>query len=102
MAEMDTDYTVFVHLVGPDGAIASQHDAMPQGGAYPTSAWEPGEIVVDDHTVELPASADLEDYSLLAGLYLAETGDRLPVLGADGQPKGDSVDLGPLTGDRDQ
>jgi hypothetical protein len=102
MAQMDTDYTVFVHLVGPDGAIASQHDAMPQAGAYPTSAWQPGEIVIDDHTVELPASADLENYSLLVGLYQSETGDRLPLLGADGQTQGDSVALRLLPGDGDQ
>ena len=88
---LDTDYTVFVHLVGEDGRIAGQHDGEPEGGAYPTSGWVPGEIVVDAHRLEIAADAPPGDYQLLVGLYQLETGERLPVLGSDGQPVSDSV-----------
>lgn len=90
---LDNDYTVFAHLVGEDGRIAGQSDGMPEGGAYPTSDWEPGEIVVDEHRLEIAADAPPGDYQLLVGLYRVETGERLPVLGSDGQPVSDTVVL---------
>ena len=66
---------------------------MPEGGFYPTSAWEPGEIVLDKHSVELAADARQGDYQFVVGLYRLDTGERLPVLGPDGEPMGDSVTL---------
>jgi hypothetical protein len=91
MTLLDVDYTVLVHLVGKDGRIVGQHDGMPEAGAYPTSGWKPGEIVVDEHRFEIAADAPPGDYQLLAGLYQLETGERLPVLDVGGQPVGDAV-----------
>jgi hypothetical protein len=93
MTDLDIDYTVFAHLVGQDGTIAGQHDGMPEGGQYPTSAWEPGEIVIDEHSFDIAADPAPGDYRLLVGLYRLETGERLQVLGPDGQPLGDHVVL---------
>jgi hypothetical protein len=92
-ASLDVDYTVFVHLVGEDGLIAGQHDGMPEEGAYPTSGWQPGEVVVDEHRFEVAGDVPPGDYELLVGLYRLETSERLPVLGADGQPVSDTVIL---------
>jgi hypothetical protein len=89
LAPVDQDYTVFVHLVGPDGALA-QADGPPAGGDYPTSLWEYGEIVFDERlipTQDLPAGA----YRLDMGMYLLETGDRLPALDADGTRLTDDI-----------
>jgi hypothetical protein len=94
---LDVDYTVFVHLVGDDGLIAGQHDGMPEGDTYPTSSWEPGEIVVDEHRFEIAADAPPGEYQLLAGLYQLETSERLPVLGAEGQPVSDTIILTPIS-----
>jgi 4-amino-4-deoxy-L-arabinose transferase-like glycosyltransferase len=91
MADLEVDYTVFVHLVGEDGRIAGQDDRMPEGGFYPTSAWEPGEIVVDEHHFGFEVSSPPGTHRLLTGLYQLETAQRLAVLGLDGQPLGDSV-----------
>jgi 4-amino-4-deoxy-L-arabinose transferase-like glycosyltransferase len=88
--DLDVDYTVFVHLVGEDGHKAGQHDGVPQGGFYPTSAWKPGEIVVDEHQIDIAAGVPPGDYRLLVGLYRLDTGERLPVLGPDGQPFDDA------------
>jgi hypothetical protein len=85
------DYTVFVHLLDAGGATVAQHDARPQGGAYPTSVWDGGEVVVDEHTLALPPDLPPGDYWLRVGLYLLETGERLPVTG-----NGDSIQLGPI------
>jgi hypothetical protein len=83
------DYTVFVHLLDSEGQVVSQHDGPPQDGAYPTSAWDAGEVVVDDRILLLPPDLTPGLYSLWVGLYLPASGERLPVAGG-----GDSVKLG--------
>jgi hypothetical protein len=73
--EVSADYKVFVHVVGEDGAIIEQRDAMPLDNTYPTSLWLVGEYVDDTYTFSAPN----QPYSIRVGLYLLETGDRLPV-----------------------
>lgn len=80
---LERDYTVFVHLVTPDGTRWAQVDTMPQGGQLPTSQWRPGQVVSDRYRLALPADAPAAgEYRYLLGLYLLETGQRLPA-GAD-------------------
>ena len=87
------DYTVFVHLLDAEGQLAANDDGQPLEGLYPTSVWEPGEVVVDGRTL----TADLPpgEYQLVVGLYRLETGERLSATAAGG-PVGDSVSLGTL------
>jgi hypothetical protein len=73
---LEQDYTVFVHLVGPDGKMVAQHDAQPAGGRFPTSAWLPGERTVDARTIEIPAGAPAGT-GLLVGMYSLPSGERL-------------------------
>ncbi|MBN1660812.1 MAG: DUF2723 domain-containing protein [Anaerolineae bacterium] len=76
-----SDDTVFVHLVDPGGEIVAQGDAPPQGGVYPTSVWDAGEVVLDVHWLRLPAgtsATDLDGYQLRVGLYDPRSGERLP------------------------
>jgi hypothetical protein len=93
VSRLDVNYTVFVHLVGQDGHIVSQHDGMPEGGFYPTAAWEVGETIEDEHPLDMTTDVPQGDYSLLVGLYHLETAERLLVTGVDGQPLGDSLTL---------
>jgi hypothetical protein len=82
------DYTVFVHALNPDGTCCAwQTDAMPRGGAYPTTRWRPGEVVTDSFTISVPPG----EYPLEIGLYVAETGQRLPV--TPGEPGQDALRL---------
>ncbi len=67
-------YTVFVHLVDDAGKIVAQSDAPPAAG-YATDRWLPGEVVIDSHTLQSPASGR---YQLLVGMYDPITGQRLP------------------------
>ncbi|HSM54773.1 MAG TPA: glycosyltransferase family 39 protein [Candidatus Sulfomarinibacteraceae bacterium] len=77
-------YTVFTHLVAPDGQLAGQHDGLPAGGERPTSSWLPGEIIVDEH--KLAVEEEVEGpLRLTAGMYDLTTGERLPMYGCDGQ-----------------
>lgn len=78
---METDYTVFVHIVDEEGTIWAQRDDMPVAGERPTSSWELGEMVSDEHEMMIPLDGPREGYAVEVGLYDAETGDRLPVAG---------------------
>jgi hypothetical protein len=78
---VDASYTVFVHLSDPDGKIWGQHDSQPVENTFPTPTWVPGQIVVDQHQVEISTQAPDGAYQLLTGLYDGATGQRLPVSG---------------------
>jgi hypothetical protein len=94
---MDEDYTVFVHLLGPDGRLHGQVDAWPVQGTYPTSAWSPGERVVDAYAVTLDPDAPPGAYQVEVGVYLLRTNTRLPVVDAKGRPIDDKVLAGGLS-----
>jgi mannosyltransferase len=79
---IDRSYQVFVHLLDSSGAIIAQHDGVPAGGDWPTSAWPPGSLVTDIHTLVLPATAPAGPYHLAVGAYDSVSGQRLPVAGA--------------------
>jgi hypothetical protein len=98
-AEVETNvsYRVFVHLVGPNGALSAQSDGVPAEWARPTTGWLPGEYVEDVHHLTIPPDAPEGDYDLVAGLYAPASGagsggERLPT------PAGsDAVVLGTVT-----
>ena len=71
------DYSVFVHLVGPDGSLADQQDNAPVNGTHPVSLWVPDERVDDPYTLSVPLSGAGGTYQIVAGMYDWRTGDRL-------------------------
>jgi len=81
LAEMGEDYNVFTHLLAADGAVAGQQDNPPVGGTYPTSLWLAGEVVTDVYVIPVRADAAPGPHRLEVGMYVAETGVRLPVAG---------------------
>ncbi|HHN93272.1 MAG TPA: hypothetical protein ENK17_00745, partial [Anaerolineae bacterium] len=72
----DLDYTVFVHLVGPDGAVHGQVDRPPGGGAAPTSSLAPGQVIVDALTLPVAGDAPPGVYRIAVGLYDPFSGGR--------------------------
>lgn len=90
----DVPLTVFTHLVSPEGHVVAGHDGPPAEGRAPTDAWTSGEVVVDLHHMPVPASLPPGAYTLEAGLYDVATGERVPVLDAEGQAVGDRIVLG--------
>jgi 4-amino-4-deoxy-L-arabinose transferase-like glycosyltransferase len=79
LAEMDESYTVFAHLVAPDGSMAGQRDSLPVGGSYPTDLWMTGEVVTDVYEITVRADAAPGAHRLEVGMYVAETGTRLSI-----------------------
>ena len=88
-------YTVFTHLVDSQGHIWAQHDTLP-GREYSTLFWAPGEVVVDEYTLQVDPGAPAGTYRIEVGLYQALTGARAAVLDAQSRPAGDHVTLGPV------
>jgi 4-amino-4-deoxy-L-arabinose transferase-like glycosyltransferase len=76
---MPIDYTVFVHVPVDGGQLTA--DAPPLNGNYPTSVWQPGEVIVDGYL--LAAIVDLKIPRATIGLYRLDTGERLPIDGSD-------------------
>ncbi|PIE81508.1 MAG: hypothetical protein CSA11_03990 [Chloroflexi bacterium] len=81
----DSSYTVFNHLRDENGEIVAQFDSPPVGAAWLTSAWLPGEIIVDSRQILLPAEQS-GSFSIALGWY--DENGRLPVIIAD-QPQPD-------------
>ena len=76
-------YKVFVHLRDSDGQVA-QHDGVPAGGRFPTYAWRPGELVLDEHVLPLAGVAPGQ-YGLYVGLYDPASEQRVSVVDPTGQ-----------------
>ena len=81
---MESDYTVFIHLLGPDGIVHGQVDMWPVQGTLPTTQWPINEPIADRFEVRVPDDAPPGEYKVEAGWYLLATLDRLPVLDANG------------------
>ncbi|HLZ09494.1 MAG TPA: glycosyltransferase family 39 protein [Chloroflexota bacterium] len=75
--ETAIDYTVFTHLLGPDGRLAGQQDHQPAGGLRRTSSWLSGEFIQDEYDL-LPAEGSPPgSYTIEVGMYRADNGERL-------------------------
>jgi hypothetical protein len=78
------DYTVFVQLIDLDtGERVAGIDTQPTAGAWPTSRWVKGEVVLDEYLLAVPPDITPGSYHVIAGLYRPETGQRLAL--ADGR-----------------
>jgi hypothetical protein len=85
-------YTVFLHLIGPDGTPVAQGDREPWQGTYGTDAWLQEVPARDSYPLVLPPDLPSGSYTLVVGLYDPVTGQRLPRM-EDGQAHSDSYQL---------
>ncbi len=97
--EMDTNYTVFVHLLGPTNPAEgspmwAQSDSEPCDRFVPTSRWRRGEVIQHRVRLPIPKNAPTADYQFEVGLYDLETMERLPVVSASEGAKDNAVSLG--------
>jgi hypothetical protein len=89
--QRSADYTVFTHLLGDTNPetgspLWSGHDGQPDGGHFPTTDWQPGQLILDVHRLAIPANAPPGEYQIQAGFYLLATLARLPATDANGNP----------------
>jgi hypothetical protein len=96
LAEIDTSYTVFVHILDAGNRIWGQRDSLPGNGSLPTTGWLPGEVIADHYEVPLQSNAPPGQYTIEVGMYQPETGQRLPII-EKGQITDDKVLLEKIT-----
>ncbi|MEA3374685.1 MAG: glycosyltransferase family 39 protein [Chloroflexota bacterium] len=80
----ERSYTLFVHLVDPQGELAGQVDRVPGGGAAPTSSWAEGQVIVEEIPLAVAADAGAGPHRIAVGFYDAAYGKRLFAVDADG------------------
>ncbi len=82
-------YIVFTHALDQSGAVRGQEDSVPRGGSLPTDRWLPGEVVVDPYDIVIASDAAPGSYEFEVGMYLAETGVRVPAYASSGEREPD-------------
>lgn len=96
-APIDTDYTVFTQLLGPDFQLHGQLDHQPINNLWPTTRWQPGERLADRYDIPIAANAPPGVYQILVGMYNSQTGERLSII-QNGNPVPDNaIRLGEVT-----
>ncbi len=65
---LDGDYKFFLHVEDAAHTIPAQVDAEPLNGGYPTSLWQPGDLIEDAIVISL-AKVPPGDYTLQFGMY---------------------------------
>ena len=92
VARLEKDYTALVHLYDSEGTLLAAGDAPPLRGRFPTSLWEPGDLIADEHVLALDTHGEFVGL----GWYDPMTGARLPGFDAGGRLTDDAYRL-PLT-----
>jgi len=96
---LDTEYTVFTHVIGPDATIWGQLDSWPDNGLAPTTTWLPEELVEDRHTFKLKRDTPPGVYQVEIGVYSVDKEGnitRLERIAEDGRREGDFLLLSPV------
>jgi len=69
-APINQPYKVFVQMIPPQGPPpAVQRDSEPAAGLRPTTTWQVGETIIDNHALILPSDLPPSHYALIIGLY---------------------------------
>ncbi len=86
---------VFAHLLDTNGAVVAGVDEAIASG-YPLGLWRAGQLLPDQHRLNVDASSPPGKYSIEVGVYLPATGERLPVWIDNARAADDRVLIGPL------
>jgi hypothetical protein len=87
---LDRDYKFFLHVQDSPEKILAQVDSEPQGGNYPTSLWQAGDVVIDESITLNLSGLPVGRHMLQFGMYGENT--RLTLRPCQGQPA-DSIQL---------
>jgi len=89
---LDEDYTIFLHYLR-DGERIAQGDFQPAAGYYPTTAWRPGDVIIDDHYIDDIGLPIPERDELRFGFWQPESSAKLYLLDEAGNQAGDWIKL---------
>ena len=97
LAPVGRPYSVFTQVIDlATTAKAGQRDGLPVCDRSLTNMWNPGDLIEDPFSIPIAPDAASGEYHLIVGMYDMESGQRLPVTSASGEPLGDFIDLGTI------
>ena len=95
---LNADDTFFVHLLAAGQLVVAQ-DGDAGDGLYPIRLWRPGDMIIDERTIEIAAGLDRPRLLIELGVYDRATTQRVPVLDAAQAVVNNAVLLGGPSGD---
>jgi hypothetical protein len=96
-AAITESYKVFVHILDGTGSLIAQDDSIPVLWSAPTYSWQTNRVIIDFHSLELPATATSGDYSVRVGLYPEAHPERRLAVIAEGSGAADQIFLTTVT-----
>jgi hypothetical protein len=87
LAQTERDYSILLHIIGPENGLLTNRRTYPGLGLYPTSTWTPGVAFCD--IVRVPDWKTLprtQLYRVEVALYDQQMEERIPAFAADGTP----------------
>jgi hypothetical protein len=71
---------MFTQLLDENSAVWAQRDTL----EAPSWDWQAGDVVIQIHSIPIPPQTIPGTYVAIVGMYDRASGQRLPVIGADG------------------
>lgn len=84
-------YKIFNQVYFGDSGMQAQLDGYPVCEGRETWRWDPGELITDSYEIQVKEDATPGLYPLYSGMYLEETGERLPILDEAGNEVGSQI-----------
>ena len=75
-----TDVTLFTQVLDNSGQIVAQRDSL----EAPSWDWRMGDVIVQIHSLNVPAETGPGSFRTIVGLYDKLSGERRPVIAKDG------------------
>jgi len=88
----DVYYHWFNHLLDEQGQVRGQNDGPSLLPAY----WRAGDTILNWFDLQVPADAPPGDYTMRVGMYTYPAMENISLLGADGTPEGEWIEIEPL------
>ena len=83
----ETDVVLFSHVLGADGEIIAQRDAL----EAPSWSWQSGDIFIQIHALSIPVDASPGLHETVVGVYDRQSSERLRVVAPVGQNAGTTL-----------
>jgi hypothetical protein len=102
LKKTSNNYTVFVHVLdgtpeAADAPLKANHDSPPCYGTEPTWEWQPGEYILDEHSLAIPPDLPAGEYLVGVGMYDSATLERLAPADTGLQTRWDEAIISSIT-----
>ncbi len=87
-----TDVVLFTQVLAADGRPLAQRDSL----EAPSWGWQPGDVILQIHTIPIPTDTLPGEYPAIIGMYDRASGARLPVWNEAGEAVDDKITVPPL------